>query len=166
MVVTLPFVMLLLDYWPLNRIRLNGSENSLKLKLFSPCCVKKYPCSSWLLHPPELLLCSTKGGAVKLLDVVSLAARFYNIPISYIIYIIKTVYPVKLAALPLSERFPWWKVTTAILTLLAVTVLAIRLMPENPILSLDGYFYRNPVPVIGLVQVGDQSIVTGICTFQ
>ncbi|MEZ4577467.1 MAG: glycosyltransferase family 39 protein [Desulfobacterales bacterium] len=34
MVVTLPFVMLLLDYWPLNRIRLNGSENSLKLKAF------------------------------------------------------------------------------------------------------------------------------------
>lgn len=161
MVVTLPFALLLLDYWPLNRIRPNGSENNLKLNVFFVLLREKIPL--FLLAAASAgitFYVQQKGGAVQLFDVVSLADRFYNIPISYILYMIKTVYPFKLAAFyPYPDVFPWWKVTIAILTLLTGTVLANTVMIRSPYIIVGWLlFIGTLVPVIGLVQVGAQSM--------
>ena len=161
MVVTLPFVMLLLDYWPLNRIQLTGLENNLRLKAFFVLLREKIPL--FLLAAASAgitFYVQQKGGAVQLFDVVPLANRIYNIPISYIIYIIKTVFPFKLAAFyPYPNGFPWWEVIAAILTLLAGTVLTIRLMPRYPYIIVGWLFFIGTlVPVIGFVQVGVQSM--------
>ena len=161
MVVTLPFVMLLLDYWPLNRIQLTGLENNLRLKAFFVLLREKIPL--FLLAAASAgitFYVQQKGGAVQLFDVVPLVNRIYNIPISYIIYIIKTVFPYKLAAFyPYPNGFPWWEVIAAILTLLAGTVLAIRLTFRYPYIIVGWLFFIGTlVPVIGFVQVGVQSM--------
>ncbi|MDO9265313.1 MAG: tetratricopeptide repeat protein, partial [Desulfosalsimonadaceae bacterium] len=159
MVVTLPFVLLLLDYWPLNRIQLAG-PNNLNLKITGLLREKILLFLLAAASAGITIYVQQQGGAVKSLDVVPLAERFPNILISYVNYIIKTIYPVKLAAFyPYPDVFPWWRVTAAILTLAFITWQAIRLMHRSPYVIVGWlWFLGTLVPVIGLVQVGVQSM--------
>ena len=159
MVVTLPFVLLLLDYWPLNRIQLAG-PNNLNLTI-TGLIREKIPL--FLLSATSAgitIYVQQQGGAVKSLDVVPLTERLPNILISYVSYIIKTIYPVRLAAFyPYPDIFPWWRITAAILTLAFITWQAIRLLHRSPYMIVGWlWFLGTLVPVIGLVQVGIQSM--------
>jgi len=200
MVVTLPFVLLLLDFWPLQRLRLDGSGPMIIASTNASVGCGVYPRLKWegvkpsptmteemtkaesqnQLHLkiaglirekiPLFMLCATsaiitlhvqqKGGAVKSLDMAPLADRLANSLISYIHYILKTIYPKNLAAFyPYPDAFPWWKVTAAGVTLAAITWLAIRLMRGSPYVIVGWlWFLGTLVPVIGLVQVGAQSM--------
>ena len=165
MAVTLPFVLLLLDYWPLQRI--TGWTNA----------------SSWLSLPQQPLwrLVSEKvpllalsavscfitvwaqrsGGALRSLQTFSLATRLENAIQSYAIYIVKTLWPSGLSIFyPLAGfSIPLWKVTAALILLSGITVAVWSQRVTRPYLIVGWlWFVGTLVPVIGIVQVGDQAL--------
>jgi len=157
MLVTLPFVLLLLDYWPLCRFELKS-----KLKIPLHLIWEKIP-----LFALSLLLCIVTyfaqqyGGAVRTLEIFSLKIRVANALVSYITYIMKMVWPFKLAVLypHLGNALSIWKALVAGLLLVFVSVLVIRFVKKLPYLSVGWFWYLGTlVPVIGLVQVGSQSM--------
>lgn len=156
MVVTLPFVLLLLDFWPLQRLRPNASPKTVVALIR-----EKIPL--FLLSAASAILTihvQQKGGAVKSLDVAPLADRISNALISYINYIHKTLYPVNLAAFyPYPDTFPWWKVAAASVILAGITYFSVRIRNRAPYILVGWLWFLGAlVPVIGLVQVGVQSM--------
>ena len=151
MLVTLPFVLLLLDYWPLRRaVGWRGLvlEKVPLLVLSLAACVMTF-------------LAQIAGGTVASLERVPLAARLSNALLAYVAYLRKAVWPVDLAIYyPHSGRdVPLWQPLAAGVLLLAVTVLAVALRRRRPALLVGWLWYLGMlVPVIGLVQVGTQSM--------
>ncbi|MFC1515633.1 tetratricopeptide repeat protein [Thermodesulfobacteriota bacterium] len=164
MLVTLPFVLLLLDYWPLHRFRTkpsNNPETGHQRAVLSGLIREKIPL--FILTSISAVLtfmAEKKGGSMSALDAIPLKSRMANALISYVNYIIKTVWPAKMTVLyPLQETFPWWKVAGACVVLITVTFLAIKSIKRHPFFTVGWCWYLGTlVPVIGLVQVGVQSM--------
>jgi len=159
MLVTLPFVLLLLDYWPLGRFRLKTQDSRLKT-LFPLVCEKLPFFALSAASCVVTFLVQQKGGAVLDVSNFPLAARIANALMSYVRYLGKMVWPEHLAALYL-RKAPWpaWAAGLAAAFLLAVSVAAIRLARRRPYLAVGWFWYLGTlVPVIGLVQVGMQSL--------
>ena len=168
MLVTLPLVLLLLDYWPLKRIKTkqtNIDENA-KYKLL--------PLRTLIAEKIPLLIISfiscvitylvqQKGGAMLFVEkgTASLYLRSINAIVSYLAYVSKLFYPRNLAVLyPFpSGGLAIYKPITAFVILLGITVIIIRLAKQKPYL-LTGWFWYviTLVPVIGFIQVGFQSM--------
>ena len=154
MLVTLPFTLLLLDYWPLGRWQF-GPPFPWRL------CLEKIP---FLLMSAALCvvtyLFQQQGGAVLDVRNLPLAARLGNALVSYAAYIGKMFWPRHLAGLYLhSGQWPGWQVALAALLLLALSVLALLQGRRRPWLPVGWFWYLGTlVPVIGLVQVGMQSM--------
>jgi len=149
MLVTLPFVLLLLDYWPLNRL----SRKTIyeKIPFFALSAVSSV----------VTFLAQRSGGAVAHIDLLPLSMRLANTPVSYVKYIGKMFWPTKLAVLYpyYGEKLSAWLVVTSVLALLAVTILVIRLASKHRYLPVGWFWYLGTlVPVIGLVQVGNQPL--------
>jgi tetratricopeptide (TPR) repeat protein len=171
MVITLPFVLLLLDFWPLRRFTTSHL-------ILSPAAAPPRPKQSggrdnWTLmfeKIPFFLLSAAsafitffaqkKGGAVQSLTHTSLMSRLENALVSYPRYLIKTFWPTGLATpYPRAEHWSLIIVGLSIIFLLAVSWLCWHFRPRFPYL-LTGWlwFLGMLVPVIGLVKVGEQSI--------
>ncbi len=156
MVVTLPLVMLLLDYWPLNRMRSAecGARNFAKLLL------EKWP--FFALSAASCVvtfLAQRHGGAVATLHSVPLAYRLENVPVAYAKYLLKIFWPARLAVFyPLNLRSPL-QVAASVAALLVISGLAWRARCSCPY-WLTGWlwFLGTLVPVIGLVQVGGAAL--------
>jgi tetratricopeptide (TPR) repeat protein len=152
MVVTLPAVLLLLDWWPLGR----WSRPNLKRLL-----VEKIPFFALSAGAAAVTFLAQKGaGAVAPLWGFTLGQRLANALVSYVRYLRKTFWPSDLAAFyPHPGTWPVWQVLGAGALLALVTVLALRQARRRPWL-LAGWlwFLGTLVPVIGLVQVGMQSM--------
>ncbi len=152
MLVTLPFVLLLLDYWPLERCQPSAFRRLIWEKLpffalsFASCAVT--------------FVAQRKGGAVASLTTVSTDARFSNAVISYARYLGKMIWPVDLAVFyPYPKAWPVWQVATAALFLVVVTVSVIRVRQHARYWATGWFWYLGTlVPVIGLVQVGGQAM--------
>jgi tetratricopeptide (TPR) repeat protein len=173
MLVTVPFVLLLLDFWPLGRI-MKYEGRMMKHGGQNP-----RPRSYFILHPssfilleklPFLLLSAAscvvtfqvqqRGGSVLDVNNLPVAARVANALMSYVRYLGKMLWPEDLAALYL-RKVPWpsWQVGLAAAALLAVSVAVIRLARRRPYLAVGWFWYVGTlVPVIGLVQVGMQTM--------
>ncbi len=159
MLVTVPFVLLLLDYWPLRR--LERQSQGFKPSTWLPLVWEKLPFLA--LSAVSCVITyrvQHSGGAV--LDVANLpmGARIANALMSYVRYLGKMVWPEGLAALYL-RKAPWpaWEVGLAALALLAVTVVVLRLARRRPYLAMGWFWYLGTlIPVIGLVQVGMQTM--------
>ncbi len=160
MLVTLPFVLLLLDWWPLRRVELQFDGATRKRA--AGLVVEKAP--FLLLSAISIAItvyAQSAGGAVAALEHFPLSARVGNALVSYVAYLEKTVWPVGL-----SVRYPHpgvalplWKVLTAVFILLVVTAAAIRWWRSRPYVVVGWFWYLGTlVPVIGLVQVGDQAM--------
>lgn len=156
MVVTLPFVLLLLDFWPLGRIGPVGSgkgragvvvEKIPLLILTALSCIMTY-------HAQNV------GGAVSRMDVLPLHLRVVNAVIAYGAYLQKMIWPQNLAVFyPLPENLPWIEATLAGLLVAVLFVFAFRQMGRRPWLTMGWLWYAGMlVPVIGLVQVGSQAM--------
>jgi tetratricopeptide (TPR) repeat protein len=152
MLVTLPCVMLLLDFWPLER----GRALSLPIRL-----LEKFPFFALALASCALTVAAQRaGGAVKNFDHFSLAMRLQNTSVAYATYVWKTLWPTDLAIWYPHPRdthsTTLWVGAYAGLAL--ATVLAALLRKRAPYL-LTGWlwFLGTLVPVIGLMQVGGQS---------
>jgi hypothetical protein len=165
MLVTLPFVLLLLDYWPLGRLRLGQAGTP------EPDAARARSLTALLLEKVPLLLLAAAGAAVtawaqsgggKMLSLVQhpLSLRTANAVVSYAQYLRQAFWPMDLA---LFYPFPWeglppWQVAAATLLLFGVTTAAVALGRRHPYLLVGWLFYLGTlVPVIGLVQVGHQA---------
>jgi len=158
MLVTLPFVLLLLDYWPLNRFQIKNSET----RMFSLSLIwEKIPlfvisaASSFVTY-----IVQKSGGTVSPLDVISLKQRIANVMVSYITYIGKMIVPHELAVLyPYPKFISLWKVGSAGLLLVAISVAVFRIKRTKPYFAVGWFWYLGTlVPVIGLIQVGFQAM--------
>ena len=152
---TLPFVLLLLDYWPLGR----WSEASRgerwrlvrqKLPLFAMSVA-----SSVVTYVAQ-----QRGGAVSPIDELSLASRIANALTAYVGYVGKMLWPAKLSVFyPHPGNTPIAHVLAAVLLLAAVTALAIRSARSRPYLIMGWFWYLIVLaPMIGFVQVGRQAM--------
>jgi protein O-mannosyl-transferase len=170
MLVTLPFVLLLLDYWPLKRMKkVEVSMKNAKPAAFFPF-ITQHSAFILLEKLPFFMFSAAscvvtfvvqqKGGAVLDVGNFPLTARVANALMSYVRYLESMLWPAHLAALYL-RKAPWpaWEVVLAAVLLFAVTVAAVRFARSRPYLPVGWFWYLGTlVPVIGLVQVGMQSL--------
>jgi protein O-mannosyl-transferase len=155
MAVTFPFVLLLLDYWPLRRLESGSGLRSLGSLIFekSPLFAMS-AITSWLTF-----LAQRKGGAVESIANIPFAMRGANAAVGYVRYIGKAFWPADLAVLYPFERPFAIVVLGAALIVVGITVIATRQVGRRPYLLVGWlWFLGMLVPVIGLVQVGLQSI--------
>jgi protein O-mannosyl-transferase len=145
MLVTLPVVLLLLDRWPLNRKFL---------------ILEKLPFFAASLAASIItLVVHQKGGAVASVQLVPFGPRVENALISYVAYVLKTFWPTHLAVFyPFSLRGLLVPAALAAILLIALTWLAIHWLPTRPYLAVGwGWYLVTLLPVIGLIQTGEQS---------
>jgi tetratricopeptide (TPR) repeat protein len=156
MLVTLPFVLLLLDYWPLGRLRLRGPASFDRSLLW-----EKLPLFALAVGASVITFVAQKGGgAVLPLDSVPLGTRLANAVVSYAAYLGKTIWPSGLAIpYPYPASLPAWKVAGAALLLIALSGFAAAQARRRPYLLCGWLWYLvTLLPVIGIVQVGDQAM--------
>ena len=148
MLVTLPFTLMLLDYWPLKRATLPPLWKE-KLPLFAMS----------LASCIVTVIAQRAGGALQTLSTVSFPARAANAVVAYVSYLGKTVWPASLAIFyPHPGSRHAWQAVGAALVLCAVTTLALRLARRAPYFLFGWlWFLGTLVPAIGLVQVGAQA---------
>ena len=151
MLVTLPFVLLLLDFWPLGRMKAKGAAVPLvreKIPLFVLSAVS---CGVTLFAQKK---------AVLSLEAISASVRMANAAVSYAAYIGKTIWPRDLAVFYPHPGMPgFWRVVIAVLVLAGVTLAAARWCRRRPYLIVGWLWYLGTlVPVIGFVQVGSQAM--------
>jgi tetratricopeptide (TPR) repeat protein len=159
MLVTLPFVMLLLDYWPLTRAQ--KSAVSGRWSVISRLVIEKLPFFALAAAAGVItLLVQERVGAVKTITVYPMAARVGNAFVSYARYLGKFFVPVDLAAFyPHPVYWPLISVIAAACLLVALTTSAVCFRRTRPWLFVGWlWFLGTAVPVIGLVQVGAQSM--------
>jgi tetratricopeptide (TPR) repeat protein len=153
MLVTLPFVLLLLDYWPLERFG--------KLRTYHLISEKIPFVLLAAISSIVTFLVQQNWGAVTRLTDVSFAVRIGNALISYVKYIEKMFWPAGLVYFyPHPGRnISIWYVVISALFLLAVTFFILRFSSKHRYLLTGWFWYLGTlVPVIGLVQVGEQAM--------
>jgi len=163
MVITLPFVLLLLDYWPLARVREASAEASKTLPTFpwSRLALEKLPLLALSAASAVITMQAQQtGGAVRTTAEVSFGARIATAVWAYAMYLWKMVWPARLA--PFYPRpgdsLAAWQVLVASVVLLAITALVWRLRARRYLLVGWLWFLGTLVPVIGLVQVGEAAM--------
>jgi protein O-mannosyl-transferase len=157
MLVTLPFVLLLLDFWPLER----ASSRVLSARGWGRLVTEKIPfvvlsCVSATVT----FVAQHEGEAVVDLAVVSFPVRAANAIVSYAKYVLKTLWPSDLSIYyPLSaDPPPSWQVVAAGLGIAIITAAVIWSAPRYRYLATGWFWFLGTlVPVIGLVQVGGQA---------
>ncbi len=157
MLVTLPFALILLDYWPINRF-----ANLKGWKWLWRSCLDKLP----LIMLSSVFcvityLAQIKAGAGTDAAALPIGMRTENAIISYVNYLIKICYPKNLAVLyPLNPGdYQLWKTAGCLLLIIAITLGIILLRHKYKFLFTGWFWYLGTlVPVIGLVQVGVQSM--------
>jgi tetratricopeptide (TPR) repeat protein len=173
MLVTLPFVLLLLDFWPLQRSTLQTipslpPQPSFTSSLETP----SQPLVSLLIEKIPFLVLSAassvitfvvqhKAGAVSGSEIVPLTTRIGNALVSYCAYLGKLFWPSNLAVFyphP-GHELPLWDPAAAALFLLALSLLVIFQAQRRPFLVTGWFWFLGMlVPVIGIIQVGGQSM--------
>jgi tetratricopeptide (TPR) repeat protein len=156
MLVTLPFVLLLLDYWPLERLKL---EKGLRLKALVPLLSEKLPFFALTIVSSVVTFYAQRtGGAVNSLESIPLGWRAANAMIAYAIYLGQLFWPTRLAILYPYPLNPSTDAAISVLILVVITLAAIRLVKRTPWFAIGWLWYLGMlVPVIGLVQVGEQA---------
>jgi hypothetical protein len=164
MLVTLPFVLLLLDYWPLRRLefrRLDRDRYPNKTLSWLDLIIEKVPFFVFTAASCVVTFYAQQsGGSVASLEVFPLGVRIANAVVAYISYIAKMLWPVHLSAFyPHSYSLPMWQVAGAGLLLMLIFWGCILTAKRWPYLLVGWLFYLGTLfPVIGLIQVGEQSM--------
>ena len=152
MLVTLPFVLLLLDYWPLGRLSQRFAPRTLLVRLV----VEKIPL--FLLAAASCLITlAAQRTAIRSWEELGVAGRVANVAVAYLAYLGKMLYPAGLVIFyPIAkDPPPVWEVVAAMTTLLAVSAAVFAARRKCPYLLFGWLWYLGTlVPVIGLVQVG------------
>jgi tetratricopeptide (TPR) repeat protein len=164
MLVTLPFLLLLLDIWPFKRVAADGWRVAEWKKLV----VEKWPFFALTAVFCVVTFLVQRGdAATPSLQELGLGLRLENIVVSYLRYLGWTLWPANLAmfySFPYDRHFylalwPGWQITAGALLLAAVSALVLTQIRRRPYLAVGWFWYLGTmVPVIGLVQVGSQGM--------
>jgi protein O-mannosyl-transferase len=166
-IVTLPFVLLLWDYWPLGRTSPNaGSEHGYSAipesRSLAYLVVEKVPL--FILAAADSIvtvLAQRAGASVRTLAEVPLSVRMENVFVSYVRYIGKAFWPSHLVPMyPRPESLlPTWQVVGAIALLLFISAVGLRLRHDRPYLAVGWFWFLGTlVPMIGIITVGEQAM--------
>ncbi len=169
-IVTLPFVLLLWDYWPLGRIsglrsQVSGLRNSA-LSLLPP---RSLASLVWEKGPLFLLaaadsvitvIAQRSGNTVRTIAEVSLSARIENIFVSYVRYLGKAFWPTQLAPLYPHPQHSLhaWQVGGAIALLALISIVVVRWRERRYLLMGWCWFLGTLVPMVGIITVGEQAM--------
>ena len=191
MLVTLPFTLLLLDWWPLGRwdggagrqpevsrgvglrrqedrstsggtdagrVRSSGGEPHA----LSWLALEKAPLFAMsAVSCVVTFVVQRGGGAVQTIGDLAFPDRLWNAVLAYASYLVKMIWPVSLAIFyPRAQAgAAGWQVAASVLVLVGITMLAVRLARRAPYFAVGWFWYVGTlVPVIGLVQVGEQAM--------
>lgn len=167
MLVTLPFVLLLLDVWPLGRWRVGSGAGASEGVPPTRLLLEKLPLILLAAGSAAVTLVAQRSvAAVGSLEVLSLGTRLQNAAVSYVAYLWKTIWPAGLAyyyphpALSGGSGDSSWTPAAvgAVILLAAITIAAAATLRRRPCLAVGWLWYVGTlVPVIGLVQVGMQA---------
>jgi protein O-mannosyl-transferase len=161
MLVTLPLVMLLLDFWPLRRWVRGAGDGKSHLASSLALVKEKIPFFLCSLGSGILTIyAQSEGGAVKNLVQIPFGHRVENALVSYVKYVVKTVWPHDLAVIyPTVPSFPLWEVAGSALAIVLATTAAFKWRNRYPFVTLGWlWFLITLLPVIGLIQVGEQAM--------
>src|SRR6266481_4638228 len=160
MLVTWPFVMLLLDYWPLRRFQ--QSDASDQWSVVRSLVVEKIPLFAIVAASAVITtIAQSHGGGVRTFTEFPIALRLSNALVSYAKYLLLAFWPNDLAV-----YYPYtgtdilaWQIIGAALLLIAITAFCFFQRKIRPYLIVGWlWFLGTLVPVIGLVQVGAQTM--------
>lgn len=159
MPVTLPLLLLLLDYWPLGRIPISA-DWKLQRKVLGGLVLEKLPLFALsLLAGVMTMLAQKHSGAMGDLTAFPFIDRLANAVWSYGHYILQMVRPVDLAVFYPYATVPIWKLAASGSFLLAVSLLCLGQYQKRPYLTVGWLWYLiSFLPVIGLIQVGKQAM--------
>jgi len=161
MVVTLPVILILLDYWPLKRFESKKTGNNLTEVLSVKVSLwplwEKIP---FLILSAALVIITLYSPDKPSVKVFPLGSRIANMPVSVMTYLEKTLWPHDLAIFyPFSEQLPIWQVLGAALGILVISAAVIIMMRRLPYLFVGWLWYViTLVPVIGILQLGGFSM--------
>ena len=166
-VVTLPFALLLLDYWPLARLRIGEPSTFNEIPIFSDGTPKRASILHLVAEKIPLFALSAvtvyityhsslQKGLIIARENLPLSLRIENAVVSYIKYLIKMVWPADLAIFyPFPQEFPFWQITGAASLLIGITCFVFWNRRRAPYLVLGWFWYLGTlVPVSGLLQQG------------
>lgn len=162
MLVTLPFVLLLLDYWPLGRMSAaqQTEDNQRAMPTIRRLVIEKIPLLI-LSGASCIVTVWAQGSAIQPLDRLPFGWRLANAVVSCVAYLWQMVHPVDLAVIyphPMAS-LPWWQVAAALAVLAAITSGVVIFRRKCPYLLVGWFWYLGMLlPVIGLVQVGEQAM--------
>jgi Flp pilus assembly protein TadD len=168
MLVTLPFVLLLLDFWPLGRASgradvAGGAEDGplIEGRAALRLVAEKLPfLALTVVSSVVTFLVQQRAGAVAELEGYPMGHRVANAVVSYVAYLGKTFWPTALAIIyPYPPSLPAWSTLGSLALLIGVSVVAVLWARRHPYLPVGWFWYLGMlVPVIGLVQVGSQAM--------
>jgi cytochrome c-type biogenesis protein CcmH/NrfG len=157
MLVTLPFVLILLDAWPLERLNLRTSPKAFIFS-FLRLLAEKVPLLALSAAASVMALVAQKrGGGLASSDHYPIFERIANAIVSYTAYIGKTIWPSNLAVFyPFPKDFSTMLVAGSLVALISISVLAIRWARQYPFFIFGWLWFLGTLfPVIGLVKIGD-----------
>jgi len=164
MVVTLPFLLLLLDIWPLGRFPISD----FRFPILKRLVVEKIPfLALTAVFCAVTFLVQRQEQATPSLQELGLGLRLENVIVSYLRYLGWTVWPAKLAmfySFPYDQHFylalwPGWQIAAGLLLLAGISGLCVMQLKRRPYLAVGWFWYLGMmVPVIGFVQVGSQGM--------
>lgn len=165
MLVTVPFVLLLLDYWPLQRIHHGASSHFTALNSPAPwrplltLFLEKIP---FLIFAAAMcaVTIAAQHNAMSSLESTVLSDRLANAVVAYLSYLGKMLWPLTLSVFyPFPKSYPIWRPLVAGALLVATLLFVIRERHRKPYLFVGWFWYLGIlVPVIGVLMVGLQSM--------
>jgi protein O-mannosyl-transferase len=162
MLVTLPVLLLLLDYWPLRRLPFSPeASEAFPRQTFRRIVLEKAPLLLLALGSSfATIVAQRQMGAIASLGYYTLSVRIANAVVSYVRYLAKTLWPFDLSFhYPHPGLWPWPIALAALIFLLIISCAVLRFGRRLPWLPVGWFwFLLSLVPVIGLVQVGSQAM--------
>ena len=158
MLVTLPFGLLLIDFWPLKRLSFeDGARSTSGFKLLGQLIAEKIPL--FVLSAATIYIATIslhRYGDMVQTAAVDMKLRIANALVSYVVYLEKLICPVDLTCFyPFPETVPFWKTALSFMFLIAASVAAVKSYYKRPYITFGWFWYLGTlVPVIGLVQAG------------
>ena len=150
MVVTLPVIMILLDYWPLKRFENQNRSDTISWQLR-----EKLP----LLALSLLLVVITfyTPGSNASYDLLPLQERLANAPVAFVTYVVKTFWPHDMAIFyPFPSQIPVWQIIGSVLLIIIMTAAILAIVKRLPHLFVGWFWFIITIaPVIGILQIGD-----------
>jgi len=169
MLVTLPLLLLLLDFWPLGRLQFAANNHMqargvtrFDIQTLFHLIYEKIPLFLLVIVSGSVTyLAQRSGGALDALASLPLSVRVANAFVSYLSYIVKAIWPAHLIVFyphP-GDALPLWQGAGAALLIVGLSCGAVRVFKQYPYLAVGWLWYLvTLVPVIGLLQAGEQAM--------